>query len=755
MPLQVSRLRRWFAIGAVAIVIVVAGTYFYARWRLRSALQNIPGKIGIEVQQTANDFTISRSEQGRTIFKIQASKAVQYKQGGHATLHDVTITLYGRDSTRFDQISGSDFEYDPQSGDVTAKGQVQIDLEANPQGLAAPDQTVPRELKNPVHLVTSGLVFNQKSGNAETKEKVEFSIPQASGSAVGVSYVSKTNLLTLHSQVRVVFSGSTPATVTATDGAITKEPREVVLNHPRIESPTEVSQADKATMFLRQDNMVERVLAEGSVQMDSRGPQPSHVSAAKLEVLMVEGKDVLRTAIFSGKVQMSSEGKQSMRGSAERVVMDFEGKNLLTRVHSQGNVQLTQRQAASPGSAGAQDLVLSASAMDFYVKNGKRLTRGETSGAAQIEIRSASSAEGQQTLVSAGKFSARFDDAGKLAAVHGEPDARIVTRTPGQSDRVSTSLTLDATFRSGGGIDSIVQQGNMAYVDGDRKAWADKARYTPQDQMLSLSGSPRVTDGGMTTTARTMRLNRATGEAVAEGDVKSSYSDLKAQPDGALLASSSPIHVTSKSMTAQRSPAIATYTGEARLWQDANIVRAPTIQFDRDKRSVIARGTAAQTVSTILVQSDSRGKATPVTVTGSKLTYTDADRKAHLDGDVVAKGNDVTITAKQMDALLEARGPDTSNQPASSQIGGTGKLDRIIAQGGVVITQPSRRAEGDQLVYTAADDKFVLSGGTPSIFDAEHGKITGVSLTFFRHDDRVVVEGNDSSPAVTHTRVAR
>ena len=62
--------------------------------------------------------------------------------------------------------------------------------------------------------------------------------------------------------------------------------------------------------------------------------------------------------------------------------------------------------------------------------------------------------------------------------------------------------------------------------------------------MLVLTGSPRIVDGGMTTTGRTMRMNRATGDAFAEGDVKSTYSDLKAQPNGALLASSDPIHVT-------------------------------------------------------------------------------------------------------------------------------------------------------------------------------------------------------------------
>src|SRR5206468_12125984 len=51
------------------------------------------------------------------------------------------------------------------------------------------------------------------------------------------------------------------------------------------------------------------------------------------------------------------------------------------------------------------------------------------------------------------------------------------------------------------------------------------------------------------------------------------------------LASSSPIHVTARAMLAHRSPAVADYTGNARLWQDANIVEAPSIRFDRDQRS--------------------------------------------------------------------------------------------------------------------------------------------------------------------------
>ena len=104
-----------------------------------------------------------------------------------------------------------------------------------------------------------------------------------------------------------------------------------------------------------------------------------------------------------------------------------------------------------------------------------------------------------------------------------------------------------------------------------------------------------------------------------------------------------------------------------------------------------------------------------------------------------------------MDAFLLPRIQTSGNK----SLAGQGQLDHMVAQDNVVIQQPARRGEGHTLVYTASDDKFVLTGGPPSIFDAERGKITGVSLTFFRGDDRVLVEGEASTPVVTQTRVAK
>src|SRR5271156_150009 len=127
MAPRVSHLRRWFAVGAILMIAIVAGMYFYAGMTHHKAVRAPPTKMGLNIQQTAEGFSISKSAEGRTQFTVSASKAVQFKEGGRAELHDVKIIVYGKDASRFDQISGDDFEYNPASGDVTAKGRVLID----------------------------------------------------------------------------------------------------------------------------------------------------------------------------------------------------------------------------------------------------------------------------------------------------------------------------------------------------------------------------------------------------------------------------------------------------------------------------------------------------------------------------------------------------------------------------------------------------------------------------------------------------
>ena len=121
MPLPIYHLRRWLAVIAVLFTAVVAGMYFYARLRQHSVLKGFPGKIAYDIKQTAAGFQFSKSESGRTVFTIRAKAVKEFKLNGRAELHDVNVILYGRDTSRFDQIYGDDFTFDPTSGNVTAK----------------------------------------------------------------------------------------------------------------------------------------------------------------------------------------------------------------------------------------------------------------------------------------------------------------------------------------------------------------------------------------------------------------------------------------------------------------------------------------------------------------------------------------------------------------------------------------------------------------------------------------------------------
>ena len=792
MTLPVTRLRRWFAAIAIVMIAVVAGMYFYARWRVRETVHTVPAKIGLDIQQTAEGFSISKSEQGRTQITVNASRAVQFKEGGRAELHNVKIVVYGKDSSRFDRISGDDFEFDPKSGNITARGRVLIDLQANPEGAKKTDQSPPENTGNPIHVECDGLVFNKESGDAFSDGKVTFETPEASGSSVGVNYMAKTGTMTLRSRVVMDDKGSRHVHLTASRAFINKAPTQIVLETVRLARTRKQMQSDRATLYLRADNTVERILAEGNVQTEVRGSSESHARSDRADMLLTGTRNQLTSAVLTGNVHLQTNGGQPASGDAGQATLYFGANQTLEKVHAEDGVRLAQNRAtpdsqpmqgatagknasssnlsgkAQPGDASkGQQVEMSAPVMDFLVSNGNRLQSAVTTGPPQIVITQPNI--GQKTVATAARFTALFAENNHLRELHGEPDARIVSSSPGQPDRTSTSATLDVSFAPQGGISTIAQAGRVYYVSGPQEAWADRGTYTASDQMLVLKGAPRVVDDGTTTTAQTITFNRATGDALAEGEVKSTYSDLKLQPDGAMLASSDPIHVVSQRMTTHRAPTIALYSGNARLWQNSNVVEAPTLEFDRDRRSLSAKATAPQLVKTVLVQVDSKtGKATPVTITSAHLTYTDDKREAFFDGGVTVKSNDASValammTARQMTVYLVAQNqkPAAQNQkqPAAAQSAGftgpTGQIEKIVAQDNVVLTESARRATGEHLVYTAAGDRFDLTGGPPSIFDAEHGKITGDSLTFYRHDDRVLVEGRETSPAVTRTQVAR
>jgi lipopolysaccharide export system protein LptA len=734
MPLDPKRLRRLFAGAAVLIVLIVAGVYIRGILRVRKSVSRATRPIPQNVQSSALGFNFSKSEGGKVLFTIHAASVQQYKEGGKAALHDVSIIVYGRNQDRADQIYGSDFAYDPVAKIITAEGEVRIDLEATSAGAG---QTPAPETRNLIHVKTSGLSFNENTGLAQTPALIEFRVPEAAGSAVGATYDSHGGVLTLKSAVRIVTTGKRKATITGRTATITKEPSKILLQSARVEEPQSTISADRVTVFMRDDNNVDRVTASGNLEAIKSGAKGYDLHAAQGELIMADANQA-RSGTISGGVTFSSRGESPAEGKAGKILLSFGAANHLTRARAEEAVQLNQ---GPPG----KSQELHAAAVDLLVSDGRKLERAITSaGPAEIVLDKGA----EKTTISAGRFETTFNDQNRPVSLYGTPDTRIVDSTAGKPDRVLTARELWAKFNDKGEIVSAEQSGDFHYQEGPQTATAERADYHAADESIVLSGSPRVVDASGTVTADRIQLNRKTRNAFAQDNVKTTYTGLKAQPNGAMLGGSDPVHVTGTTVTANTATGVARYT-QARLWQGADIVEAPQITFDRTRRSLLAQGSPAGRVASVFVQKDKSGKLTPVNVTSDRLTYVDSERRAVFSGKVLVKSADTTIDAESVQVILLPKGAQTESSGAS-------QLERIVAQGDIRIQQAGRKATGNQLVYTTADEKMVLTG-TPghrsSIFDAERGEISGDSLTFFTHDGRVLVGSGETPQTQTSIRI--
>ena len=824
MALSIPRLRSWFAVLALVAVVVVAGFYVRARIEMRRALRNLPGKVGVNIQQTSEGFTLSKSEGGRTLFTIHAAKATQFKQGGRAALHDVRIVVYGRQADRFDQIYGSDFEYDPAEAKVVSQGEVQIDLggvtgkggaaSASSGGTSsggAPVGGPPdggKESNGAIHLRLEGMSFDQRTGVAESRGRVDFRLPQAAGTARGASYDSKRNELRLASQIDVTTVGPQPTHILARSGSITKEPRQLTLEAVQISGAGRTIRAEHTVAHLAADNAVQRVDATGEVRLSDSGGM--RLRAPRGELLFGAGSAV-ESAWFGGGVEFES-GQQAADGHSGEMRMLFapggtkqktrgrrargssQSAGLQTIYASQG-VEL--RQAARQEGRNPQSLTMTSNGMTFGLEQtegapgkAQRLSWARTEGPGKLTIRSADSNRmGEETVIDARGFSADFGEEGRLSALRGDGAVQVVSRAPGEPEKVSTSEKLVAEFGPSGELLRAVQEGNFRFREaqgtksepGGRNATAAAASYSPPDDVLTLTGGPRIVDGGMTVEADSIRGLRRSSEFFAVGHVKTTYSQLSVQPNGALLASGDPIHVTAHAMHVQRNPkeqsGVARYTGGARLWQGSNVIEGQTVDFDEKARTIAAVGDEKHPVTSVFLQVDGKGRASTVLVTAPKLIYDDHQRQAHYSGGMTAKGAEGVLTAARADIYLRQaglspagapRGASQSAQGSQSQgsqmqgaqmqgaqIMGPSQLERIVASTRVVVQQKNRRGEGDKLVYEASTGMYRMTGGPPMLSDPVNGTVRGDSLTFYSHDDTVVVEGGEGSRAVTHTHISR
>ena len=150
----------------------------------------------------------------------------------------------------------------------------------------------------------------------------------------------------------------------------------------------------------------------------------------------------------------------------------------------------------------------------------------------------------------------------------------------------------------------------------------------------------------------------------------------------------------------------------------------------------------------------------PIRVASREMRYDDTARRGNFSGGVVVEDADGTMRSQQAVVYLkaveskggagESKGGTDMNNRVSAAPGAFmgGSVERMVASGRVDVVQPGRRASGEQVVYTAADGMFVMTGLPglpPMMMDEARGAVTGASLRFHAGDNSVVVSNGPDS----------
>jgi lipopolysaccharide export system protein LptA len=282
------------------------------------------------------------------------------------------------------------------------------------------------------------------------------------------------------------------------------------------------------------------------------------------------------------------------------------------------------------------------------------------------------------------------------------------------------------------------------------------------------------------------------GDATAEGSVKASY--------GQAGSADGPAHVLAARAELKHDSEVAVFHGvpgkPARLWQGTSQVDAPVLEFDQKQKRLLAHGEGQgvpMAVHAVMAKTPSarssakqdaarpdgiakkvaKGGTTGadvIRVASRELTYSDEARKAEFRGGVDVESRDGNMKAEQIEIYLQpapvggaGRAPQANggkvkatfspSADGSGFIGG--RVERMVASGRIEMEQPGRRATGEQLVYTASDDTYVLTGtamALPKVVDDERGTVTGTSLRFQPGDDSVVVSNGGEAGAGQRVR---
>lgn len=759
---EAARYARWAAFAAGGIAVLVIGIYSVRAISAARRRNAIHTTVSSAVQQQTHTFSYSGMEGNRTVYTIRASQATQFKEGNPALLKDVWITIYGREGNRNDNIHTRECSYEgreQKTGMVRCAGDVTIDLQGTTPGQAEP---VPQYLQ----IKTSNLTFDDQTGQASTPAPVEFSLPQGHGRGVGVWYSTRDAVVRVEKALEFEMApsehtGGLAVNLTAGSLEIRRNDRVVILSGPvRVQEGDRELLAQRLSVWLDASFHAQHAVAEGRPSVKA-GPNNSifEVSAAGFEGFL-DPEGWVQRIVADGDVTGSRKTTGASDSfSCQHVEFSFAPtRNVLRDMTASGNV------VAQSHSAGVSQNLKTAALLVKFAPGSRadeqRVESAETLGPATIDSNSSE----ETTQLHASKFTAQLDTNGHLSHLVGGPDVEV-RRQSGNSSQSSvensTAQSLSAQFSANGQWTTVEEKGDVNFQQGDRRASASYAKIDQPADRVTLTGSPVISDAESRTSAAIVTIGQKSGQILAEHGVVSTY--LPAAQDSEVSLGPGVAHVSADMLTGSTSSGRVVYTGHARLWQGESVLEADRIAISREEQRLEANGNVTAVfpqTSGPSLQPATRSKSGGLTsgsnlwqLRAPQLTYWNQQGRALLQGGVKAVSEQGSLESRTLELYL---GPNQGGANATGASSASSRqLSSAVAQGNVIVRQADRRGSAETAEYTAADGKFVLSGGHPTVTDTSGNTISGRSLTFFVANDTISIDSQEGSRTFTRHRVEK
>ena len=783
---EAAKYARWSAAAAALLAALTAGVYLERKWAAHLEKKKAPPPAPEGVTRQERGLTFSKGLGAQKLFTVEASQATNFKDNGASLLEDVKITIFGKTGERHDTMHTQSCEYEKDGASIVCSGEVQLDLQSAEDAERGEKNHGSSEKK--IRVETRGVTFNRTSGIAKSDQPVKMVFPDGQGEAVGVEYHSEQGTVRLLHNVSFLLQPANPAAkgknfrvtprapvhITGRSADFERESRVMHLHGPvEARMATTRLSAGELTLGLSNAFQAEKLVAargadEKDPEFESQGTDNRMHLSAETMTAYFAGEGWLTRLEGTGNVHGTQQGEKNKNDdsfSAENAALDFRPQlNEPRELRLNGDVQL---KTASERTGETRALQTSALLVGFAAgekEGASKLERAETLATGTLRwtnvVPQATSANGAdaslaRSELTADKLELKFNAQGQASELLAAGNVLMERALPGRPIQTASAQKGSAELREGGGWSQVGMQGSVKLKEGERNSHADKVVFVQAAQTATLTGNAVVRDATAETQAPRITFVQGTGEILAEGGVRST--DLSSARGGLQLAAV-PANISADTFRANSKTATALYTGHARLWQGDSVLEADSIELLREKKVLIATGN----VRAVFPQAAGQSAAQPVAarqsalkktklwhVTAGTLTYNETEARAHLEKNVVATSTEQEMRAPLAD-LYFTRTAKTPAGPA-----GTQQIARAVGMGGVTVEQGSRRATAERGEYTAVDGKFVMSGGTPTIFDASEGTTTGRQLTFFLADDTIIVDSENGSRTLTKHRVEK